>query len=347
MNASNVPGVMATQANGGRPLVVVQQQPPRRWRTRFLFFLLVVSVIFNFVLFSAYHAYLGTSSGMSERYESGDLDSNDKIALIQVEGTIMPPFTGRVLKAIEQAGKDDEVKGILLVVDSPGGLVADSQEIYHGAPQPGRDHHKMIYVSMKRLAASGGYYVAMGAGPSGVIFAEPTTWTGSIGVILPHYDISGLAEKVGVKEDSLKTGPLKDTLSMFRPVSEADKKVWNVILDESFNRFKTVIADSRKMLDIKSINELATGQVYTAEQAKAKKLIDEIGYQQDAIQALKTKLNLPHARIVKYESPPGVLEMLISSRDSSHIESNWKALLESAVPRAYYLFTTIPGLALP
>ncbi len=102
----------------------------------------------------------------------------------------MPPFTGHVLNAIKQASRDDSVKGVVLVVDSPGGLVADSNEIYHALRQLDTDKHKPINVQMKRLAASGGYYVAMGAGPDGVIFAEPTCWTGSIGVILPHYDIS-------------------------------------------------------------------------------------------------------------------------------------------------------------
>ena len=141
------------------------------------------------------------------------------------------------MKAIEQARTDDHVKGVVLVVDSPGGLVADSHEIYHELRKLNQEHHKPIYVSMRRLAASGGYYVSMGAGPDGLLFAEPTTWAGSIGVIIPHYDVSGLADKLGVKEDSPKTGEFKDTLSIFRPVSAADKELWKPILDDSLDRF--------------------------------------------------------------------------------------------------------------
>jgi protease-4 len=274
-----------------RPVVVVQA-PRRRFTFWLLMLVLLISVAFNLMLYSAWHTYFGYGEGVVERFHSGDPLATDKIALVAVEGTIMPPFTGHVLDAIKQASRDDSVKGVVLVVDSPGGLVADSNEIYHALRQLDTDKHKPINVQMKRLAASGGYYVAMGAGPDGVIFAEPTCWTGSIGVILPHYDISGLAEKAGVKEDSLKTGPYKDTLSLFRPVSETDKKLWMEILDETLDRFLEVIVGSRKGLDIKKIREMATGQVFTAKQAKERKLVDQIGFLDDAVKSLKERL--PH-----------------------------------------------------
>jgi len=332
--------------SGRAPLVVVQQVPARRrWRTWLLLLVLVISVIFNFALYGAYHTYLGSGDGVNERFYSGDLAASDKIALIYVEGTISPPFTGHIMKAIEQARTDDHVKGVVLVVDSPGGLVADSHEIYHELRKLSQEHHKPIYVSMRRLAASGGYYVSMGAGPDGLLFAEPTTWSGSIGVIIPHYDVSGLADKLGVKEDSPKTGVFKDTLSIFRPVSAAEKELWKPILDDSLDRFVKVIADSRKTLTVKEIRELATGQIFTSNQAKQKKLIDKIGFLDDAIEALKTKLQLSQVRVVKYESSQNLLETLLSSRMSVSQQSQWGALLESAVPRAYYLFSTAPGLA--
>ena len=336
-------------SEGGRgPLVVVQQPPPRRrLRTWLLFLVLLISVVFNLILFNAYHTYLGTGEGVVERFYSGDLAAPDKIALVYVDGTIMPPFTGRILKAVEQAQTDEHVKGVVLVVDSPGGLVADSHEIYHELRKLNTERHKPIYVSMRRLAASGGYYVSMGAGPDGVIYAEPTTWAGSIGVIIPHYDVSKLADMVGVKEDSLKTGKFKDTLTLFRPVSVAEKDLWKPILDDSLDRFVQVIADSRKSLDPKQIRELATGQIFTSSQAMEKKLIDKIGYLDDAIAALKTKLQLSHVRVVKYESSQSLLETILSSRTSAPPQSHLSALLEAAVPRAYYLFSAVPGIATP
>jgi protease IV len=349
MNVPIQQGVVTEPPSTGNrgPLVVVQQAVPRRrWRTWLLFLVLLISVAFNFILFNAYHSYLGTGEGVLERFHSGELTATDKIALIYVEGTISPPFTGHILKAVEQAGRDEHVKGVVLVVDSPGGLVADSHEIYHELRKLNQDHHKPIYVSMRRLAASGGYYVSMGAGPDGLLFAEPTTWAGSIGVIIPHYDVSGLADKLGVKEDSPKTGKFKDTLTIFRPVSEAEKELWKPILDDSLDRFVKVIADSRKSLDVKQIRELATGQIFTSNQAMEKKLIDKIGYLEDAIDALKSKLQLKNVRVVRYESSQTLLETILSSRSAvSPPQSQLGALLESTVPRAYYLFSTAPGLA--
>jgi protease-4 len=306
---------------------------------------LLVSVAFNLLLFSIYNTYFSGGEGVAERFHSGDVETTDRIALIAVEGTISPPFTGRVLQAIKHAAADDKVKGVVLVVDSPGGLVADSNEIYHALRKLETEKHKSINVAMKRLAASGGYYVAMGAGPDGVIFAEPTCWTGSIGVILPHYDVSGLAEKIGVKEDSLKTGPYKDTLSLFRPISETDKKLWGEILDETLDRFLEVIAGSRKALDPKKIREMATGQVFTAKQAKERKLIDQIGFVEDAVKSLKDRLHLDKVRVVSYETSPSFIERLVSSSESAKPEAHWNAVLEASVPRAYYLFTSLPGIA--
>jgi protease-4 len=347
MNVPYQPGVVTEQpAQAPRgPLVVVQQAPRRRWRTWLLFLVLLISVAFNLIFYSRYHTYLGLDEGVNERFHSGDLTALDKIALIYVEGTISPPFTGHIMKAIQQARTDDHVKGVVLVVDSPGGLVADSHEIYHELRKLDEEKHKPIYVSMRRLAASGGYYVAMGAGPEGLLFAEPTTWSGSIGVIIPHYDISGLADKLGVKEDSPKTGVYKDTLTMFRPVSQSDKELWKPILDESLDRFVHVIADSRKMLTDKQIHDLATGQIFTSTQAKDKKLIDKIGYLEDAIEALKSKLQLRQVRVVKYESSQSLLETILSGRTPvSPPQSSLNVLLEAAAPRAYYLFSSVPGL---
>src|ERR1700685_1980382 len=158
MNVSTQQGfaaVPAPESSTRGPLVVVQQgPPPRRWRTWLLFLVLMISVGFNLMLFSAYHSYLGTGEGVVERFYSGELAAMDKIALVQVEGRISPPIRSRILKAIEQAGKDQHVKGVVLVVDSPGGFVADSQEIYHELRRLEQDHTKPIYVAMQRLAAS-------------------------------------------------------------------------------------------------------------------------------------------------------------------------------------------------
>ena len=175
----------------------------------------------------------------------------------------------------------------MLVVDSPGGLVADSHQIYHKLKEVRTKRNMPVYVSMGRMAASGGYYVAMGAGPDGKIYAEPTTWTGSIGVIIPRYDVSKLASDYGVRAEPLTTGPYKDALNPFREMRPMSGRL-GAIMDDAFVRFQEVILDGReKQLDAEQVKALATGQVYTAKQAEENKLIDVIGYLDNAIDDLK------------------------------------------------------------
>ena len=327
------------------PAIVIQQPSERgRFRTRMnrlLTLLLAVSIIINFVVIGVYSEYISDTEPPYERFRSGEIDSDDKIAVIEVSGTISPPFTDDVLDAIEQARKDDDVKGVVLTVDSPGGLVADSHMIYHELKR--LSAVKPVHVSMKRLAASGGYYIAMGAGEKGTIYAEPTTWTGSIGVIIPRYNVSKLVSDMGVKVEPMTTGPYKDALSPFRDLSPEETEIWKTIMQESYDRFLSVIDDNRANLDRAQVQELATGQVYTAEQAHAKGLVDKIGYEDDAIDALKSQLGLKDARVVTYEHPKGMLSMLLGAEQPTPT-SQVRELLELTVPRAMYFCSWAPDL---
>jgi len=204
---------------------------------------------------------------------------------------------------------------------------------------------KPIFVAMKRMAASGGMYVAMGAGEAGKIFAEETTWTGSIGVIIPRYDASQLAEKIGVKTDSLKTGEFKDSLDPLRALSERDRVLWTHILDDSLQRFVKIVADNRKGLDVDKVKELATGQLFTAEEAKANGLIDEIGDEDAAIDALKKQLGLSKVRVVQYEFPLSLMSLLLGSAQAHDPEVRFRKLLEMSVPQAMYFCGSTPVLS--
>ena len=180
--------------------------------------LLAASVMMNVALIVS-----GVSDGMlpgavQQVHRDGTKNAREKLAVIQFSGTIMPPFSERWISQIRHAAEDEAVKGVLLEIDSPGGLVADSHQIFHELQKLRED--KPVYVSMKRMAASGGYYIAMGAGPEARVYAEPTTWTGSIGVILPRYNAAELASKIGVKTEPLTTGPLKGSLSPFRDLRD-------------------------------------------------------------------------------------------------------------------------------
>ena len=297
--------------------------------------MLLASLGWNFWMYQGYRDYFARSDPPSERFHSGDRTSRDKIAIIRVEGTIMPPVTGRVLESIRQAKEDDQVKGVLLVVDSPGGLVTDSHQIYHRLRE--LTAFKPVYVSMGSLAASGGYYISMGAGPEAKIFAEPTTWTGSIGVIIPHYEVAGLAGQLGIEAAPLKTGEFKDALSPFRKMTERDREVWEKILDQSFQQFLEVIDLNRSGLDREQVRALATGQIYTAKDALENGLVDALGYEEDALDALRKQLGLTQARVVTYEHRPGLLSVALRFVKPAEPVSPWQSLVDSALPRAMYL----------
>jgi protease IV len=334
---------------GAQPAqVVIQQRSGGRFVGRFfawlVLMLLMGSIALNLSMYAQYHEYFASAEGPIEKYHSGDKLADDKIALIKIEGTIMPPFTDRVLKSIRQAKEDDSVKGVLLAVDSPGGLVSDSHQIYHRLKELAEK--KPIVVSMGSMAASGGYYVAMGAGENGKIYAEPTTWTGSIGVIIPHYEVTGLAEKAGVKASPLKTGEFKDALSPFRELTDREKALWDDIMNQSFERFLDVIETNRKPLDKDQVRKLATGQIYTAQDARTNGLIDEIGYEEDAIDELKRVTSLQQARVVVYQHPvSSVLDLLLGAAEKPDAHSAWQTLLDASVPRAMYFCSW--GLPLP
>lgn len=339
-----------------------------------MLFLLLFSVLFNVWIYGKYQKQFSPKAKAVEAFYSGNALAKDKIAIIRIQGTIMPPFTERTLAQLEQAQKDPAVKGVLLTIDSPGGLVADSHQIYHQLQKLRQEGQKPVYVAMKRIAASGGYYVAMGAGPEAQIFAEPTTWTGSIGVIIPHYDVSGLAASWNIKSTPLKTGKFKDALSPFREPSPEERALWGEILNESFEKFLTVIDENRPQLVIRKTDEptapgnpevvenhlalvpadakaddpvnLATGRIFTANQALKNGLVDAIGYEADALAALQEKIGLEEARVVTYQSPVTLLETLLGLGKAQAPEEQEQARLDAAVPQAMYYFSWVPP-ALP
>jgi len=155
-------------ANSDKPTrIVIQTEAAKQrtsWWSRILIFLLLFSVLSNIGMYAQYQEYFNSGAQPMEHHFSGsEAQGADKIALVEVSGTIMPPNTERIIKSIKKAKDDDGVKGVVLVVDSPGGFVADSHEIYHELRR--LKDKKPVFVQMKRLAASGGYYVSMGAGP--------------------------------------------------------------------------------------------------------------------------------------------------------------------------------------
>lgn len=322
--------------------------PPRpfRWFAWIAWGFLIVVLAFSLFLNMGLLAMLGSqfaeTDGPEEKYARGSHTSADKVAIIEANGTIMPPMSGRIIKAVEKATKDDAVKAVVLRVESPGGLVADSHQIYHKLKQ--LSEKKPVVVSFGSLAASGGYYIAMGAGAKAKIFAEPITWTGSIGVIIPHFEASELAAKVGVKSAPIKTGEFKDTLSPLKPMTDNERKLWDNIIGQSFDRFVSIIDDNRDKLNRDQVIALATGQIYTADDAVKNGLVDAIGFEEDAFDAALQAAGLKEAQGIKYSHPTTLYDILLASTHLQSPEARMSAWLEAGVPREMYYFSR---LALP
>ncbi|MCA9041465.1 MAG: signal peptide peptidase SppA [Planctomycetaceae bacterium] len=323
----------------GRSTIIINHNPGR---PKWLKILLVISLMMNVGMYLAYREYFQDPHEPQERFHDGSQTASEKVARISVEGVIFGSNTTNILKSIEKAREDDNVKAVLLSVDSPGGGAPDSHQIYHELKK--LTEKKPVYVHMKKYAASGGYYVSMGAGTEAKIFAEPTTWTGSIGVIIPRFEMTGLEEKFGIKSAPIKSGPFKDSPSPFRELAGEEKELWDAIIADSLGLFTGVIEENRANLDVEQVKALATGQVYTASQALQNGLIDEIGYEEDALKALGDKAGFDpeKVRIIDYYVEPSLSEIFLGTSAQSSIEKQWEALLETTVPRAMYLCTWLP-----
>ncbi len=311
-----------------------------------LLFVLFISILFNFVclIACAVNSSEGTSrhSRIKEEYYSGDSASQAKIAILTIDGVI---DSGEDYKdVIDKAGEDASVKAVVLRVNSPGGSVSGSDYILHRLNELGKK--KPIVVSMGSLAASGGYYVSMAVGKrKDTIFAEPTTWTGSIGVIISRYDASELfLDKLGVKNDPIKSGAMKGIGSVLEPLTEQQRRVLQNLVDDAFARFKDIVKQGRPryVKNPDELDKLATGQVYSANQALKNGLIDRIGFLDDAIDRAAELAKLDSAHVVEYTYRETLRDLLFSMQSQSQagIALDLKTLLNlSIAPKAYYIWT--------
>jgi protease IV len=333
------------------PQIIVQQRSTAFGRFgKWLLAGLVICVLIIISLYSSYHSYFSPADMPQEKYHSLSRTATNKIAIIDVSGTILSGEDSFAMKQIDRVREDPDVVGVVLRIDSPGGTITGSDYIYHHLRDLVDKRKLPLVVSMGSVCASGGYYIAMSVGSEpDSIYAEPTTWTGSIGVIIPHFDISQGLSKLGIKEDSIVSGPLKEMGSPTRPMTDAERKIMQTLVDSSFKDFKQVVMSGRPKFKGKeaALDAVATGQVFTSKQALSHGLIDHIGFIDDAI-ARVTKLagQTPDTvRCVKYEKRPTLLSSLAGaeSQMSRSGVAQLSALLDLATPRAYYLWSWLPA----
>jgi protease-4 len=200
-----------------------------------------------------------------------------RIGVVEIKGLIYD--SRKVVRQLDRFARQRNIDAILVRIDSPGGTVAASQEIYSKLRKIRDEGDKPVIVSMGSVAASGGVYISLGAD---TIMAAPGTATGSIGVILDYPVATGLLEKLGLEIEVIKTGPLKDAGSPYRDPTELDRQSFRGVIDDMFDQFIETIVEERQLTE-KEVRKLATGEIYTGRQALELGLIDLLGTYEDAV----------------------------------------------------------------
>ncbi|MDQ0413009.1 signal peptide peptidase SppA [Mesobacillus stamsii] len=236
-------------------------------------------------------------------------DMMSKIAILSINGVIQdtgdaqsffesPLYNHQVfMKQLEFVKKADDVKAVILQVNSPGGGVVESAQIHDKIKEIQTETKKPVYVSMGSMAASGGYYVSA---PADKIYASPETLTGSLGVIMQGVNYAGLAEKYGVEFTTIKSGPYKDIMSPTRPMTDEEREILQSMINNSYEGFVKVIAEGRG-ISVEQVKKISDGRIYDGRQAKQLHLIDDFGYLEDVIDNVKKEEKLGDATVVKYK----------------------------------------------
>jgi protease-4 len=215
----------------------------------------------------------------------------------------------RVKEELRKAAADDEIKAIVLRIQSPGGTVNASDLIHHEILEFKKKQNVVVVACFLGIATSGGYYVATAADH---IIAQPTTLTGSIGTIALKFNVEGLMEKVGIAEETVKSGDKKDMWSPFRPATSEEKKIFQSIIDEYQDKFLEVVREGRKNMSEADLAKVKDGRVFSGGQAFKLGLVDQLGYLYDAIQWAKNAAGIERAKVVMYHRPGTHVENVYS-----------------------------------
>lgn len=249
------------------------------------------------------------------------LPLGDAVAIVRVEGVILPgdapppsPFStdtgsaysGQVVESLKKAEENDKVKAVILYVDSPGGSVYASDEIYRQI----KEMDKPVVAAMGSLAASGGYYISA---PTDEIWASPHTLTCSIGVISQFINVEEFAKEYGITAVTIKSGKFKDTGNPFREFTEEDRQLWQDIIDEAYAAFVGIVAEGRGMSE-EEVRAIADGRICTGLQAQEMGLVDELGYLPDVIERAAELGGIEgEPRVIEYDNYGGFWEALGAS----------------------------------
>jgi len=256
---------------------------------------------------------LGGASGkpLAESVVQGE--DGPKILLLDIDGVISgaePPssffglgttsMVARVREVLDRASADDEVRAVLLRIDSPGGTATASEQIYTEIMRFKENRRVPVVAQLLTTAASGGYYIAMAAD---TVQAHPTTVTGSIGVIFTSVNFAGLMEKLGVEDQTITGGKFKDVGSPFRRLTPEERGQLQSIVDDLHARFREIVERGRPKLTPAEVGALANGRIYSAPQAFGNGLVDRVGTLEDAVDLIEDRLGVLSSRVVAYHRP--------------------------------------------
>lgn len=307
------------QPNNTPPVVEVKL--PDTQRSTALWILGSVTLGFLLPVCACMVFFLGSLASFNSLIEGADSTApttatglGDAIAIVRVEGTILSSddtdfnasaTSGVVMDHLRQAEANSDVKAIVLRVDSPGGSVTGSAQIYEVIKN---EITKPVIVSMAGSAASGGYYVSA---PADYIFARADTVTGSIGVILTLYNAEKLIEEIGVEVINIQSGENKNMGDPWSAVEGEEREILEAYMLEAYDDFVAIIAEGRDGLSENEVRELADGRIYTGRQALELGLVDELGNLQDAINKAADLGGITtEPRIIEYENLPSFEDFL-------------------------------------
>ncbi len=330
-----IPGLAA-----GKPIVETRKKGSG-WRI-LLGIMLALSIIANFLMFfMLIGAFMFFATGQrseltEEIIREGPMGA--KIAMVTLQGVIYGEQAESVYKQLQAARKDRHVKAVIIQVNSPGGTISASDQIYEEIRKFRNKTNKPVIAFMQGVAASGGYYTSVACEK---IIAEPTTITGSIGVISSYLVVQELLEdKLGILPVIIKSGEKKDWPSSFRrPEPSEIEYMENKLIKPALDRFVNVVAEGRHAsLTITDVRHLADGSIFGAQEALDEKLIDKIGYIDEAIELVKSLAGIEKARVVRYRKPFSFSDFL-SYRMKNTLKLDKTTLYELGTPEILYLWS--------
>ena len=250
-----------------------------------------------------------------------------KVAVVNVTGPIVEAKT--VVDEIKAYARDASIKAIVLRVDSPGGGVVASQEIYEQVKKA--KAKKKVVVSMGSVAASGGYYIAA---PADTIIANAGTITGSIGVIMIVPNLKGLLDKVGIKTDVVKSGRLKDLASVFRGIGPEEREIIQGVMDDVHEQFISAVAEGRK-IPVKKVRAMSDGRIFSGRQALKAGLVDELGDLDAAVKKAALLSGITGEPEVVTKAPKSALSRLLEGQMPEEFS---RAMPDMNMKYMYYMY---------